>query len=251
MWTNSGALAPLNVWSHVAVTYNGAEVKTYLNGVLVQTVAASGPIQPRTTQLRIGGRQYMDTIAGFRQNFDGRIDDVRIYDLALSGAGVTSLYDSAFSAGGSGGTAFGPFMCAAGEIATALRGSAGQDLDRIELMCTSDLGGTTSRGVAGTAGGTDFGTSLTAPNSPGPHYLTGIFGEVRPAGWLDTLGVQFKSASGLFSAATNSSTKVATPDGGPAFNVSCPTGQVIRGISGRAGTLIDQLVLHCRPVPTF
>ena len=69
---------PLNAWSHLAGTYDGASLKLYVNGQLVRSQAVSGPIATSTGPLRIGGNSIWD------QYFEGRIDEVRIYNRALS-----------------------------------------------------------------------------------------------------------------------------------------------------------------------
>jgi len=33
-WVNTGSMAPLNQWTHVAVPYDSGVVKTYINGAL-------------------------------------------------------------------------------------------------------------------------------------------------------------------------------------------------------------------------
>ncbi|MGH9870528.1 MAG: LamG-like jellyroll fold domain-containing protein [Candidatus Polarisedimenticolia bacterium] len=84
------AVAPLQAWSHVAFTYDGSNVRTYLNGALASTQAASGPIQPATApsnQFRIGGRY--STAAGTRY-FAGVIDDVSLWNVALPAATIAS-----------------------------------------------------------------------------------------------------------------------------------------------------------------
>ena len=75
---------PLNTWSHVAVTWDGATMRFYVNGTQVATKARTGTLQAVTTPVRIGANSY----AG--ENFLGRIDEVRIYNRALSAAEVTT-----------------------------------------------------------------------------------------------------------------------------------------------------------------
>lgn len=75
---------PVNVWSHLATTYDGATQKFYLNGTLIASRAQSGVIQTSTGALRIGG----DSIWG--EYFKGIIDDVRIYNRALTNSEIQS-----------------------------------------------------------------------------------------------------------------------------------------------------------------
>ena len=69
----TAALA-VNTWTHLAVTYNGATLSLYVNGVLASSQARTGNIATSTNPLSIGG----DSIYG--QYFQGRIDDVRVYN---------------------------------------------------------------------------------------------------------------------------------------------------------------------------
>src|SRR6266853_1802381 len=72
----------LNTWTHLAGTYDGATLSLYLNGTLVATEAFSGAIVTSTGALRIGGNSV------WGEFFRGRIDEVRIYNRALSQAEV-------------------------------------------------------------------------------------------------------------------------------------------------------------------
>ena len=66
-------------WTHLAVTYDGTSVRLYVNGTQVATTAAHAARSPRSTSpLRIGG----NTIWG--EYFSGLIDEVRVYNRALS-----------------------------------------------------------------------------------------------------------------------------------------------------------------------
>ena len=65
-------------WTHLAATYDGANLRLYKNGVLSTTTAAPGALLTSANPLRIGG----NTIWG--EYFDGRIDEVRVYNRALS-----------------------------------------------------------------------------------------------------------------------------------------------------------------------
>jgi beta-lactam-binding protein with PASTA domain/glucose/arabinose dehydrogenase len=72
------AQPPLNAWTHLAMTYDGAALKMYVNGTLVKSTSVSGNIVSSTSPLRIGGNSL------WGEYFSGRIDEVRIYNRALS-----------------------------------------------------------------------------------------------------------------------------------------------------------------------
>ena len=73
---------PLNVWSHLAATYDGQTLRLYVNGVQVASRVVLTPIETSTGALTIGG----DALYG--QYFAGRIDEVRIYNTALSASQI-------------------------------------------------------------------------------------------------------------------------------------------------------------------
>ena len=87
-WTETAYSLPLNQWTRLAVTYDGAAVNTYANGVLVDSQVANGPIgdfYPALNNLTIGGRQNSTS-----QRFLGTIDNVRVWNVALSAAQVAA-----------------------------------------------------------------------------------------------------------------------------------------------------------------
>ncbi len=77
------ALATIT-WTHLAETYDGTMLRLYVNGVQVSTLAQTGNIIASTNQLQIGG----DSIYG--QYFKGTIDEVRVYNVALTAAQIQS-----------------------------------------------------------------------------------------------------------------------------------------------------------------
>ncbi len=81
---------PLNTWSHLAGTYDGAMMRLYVNGVPVGSQAQTGAIHTSTGPLTIGGGIYYAN-----QYWAGRIDEVRIYNRALSQAEITNDMNTA------------------------------------------------------------------------------------------------------------------------------------------------------------
>lgn len=89
---------PLNVWSHLTLTYNGSMLQMYVNGTLVSSQSASGGISTSTGALRIGG----NTVFSPEEYFKGLIDEVRIYNRALSAAEIS--YNMSTPVGGTNDT---------------------------------------------------------------------------------------------------------------------------------------------------
>ena len=79
------AALPLNVWSHVATTYDGANQRFYVNGALVATRAQTGAVAVGNGALRIGGNA-----AWSGEFFQGVIDEVRVYNRALTQAEIAA-----------------------------------------------------------------------------------------------------------------------------------------------------------------
>ena len=72
----------LNTWTHLALTYDGTTLRIYANGVLVKSGSAPGLAATSASPLRIGG----DSVWG--EYFKGLIDEVRVYNRALSAAEI-------------------------------------------------------------------------------------------------------------------------------------------------------------------
>jgi hypothetical protein len=72
----------VNTWTHLAVTYDRATLRLYVNGTQAATQGATAAIATSTNPLQIGG----DSIYG--QFFQGTIDEVRVYNRALTAAEI-------------------------------------------------------------------------------------------------------------------------------------------------------------------
>jgi len=76
--TRGTAALALNTWTHLAMTYNGTTLRIFVNGVEASNKAISGSARVTTGALRIGGNSV------WGEYFSGLIDEVRIYNRALS-----------------------------------------------------------------------------------------------------------------------------------------------------------------------
>ena len=72
-------------WTHLAVTYDGAVQRFYVNGVEVAAHAQTGSMAVGDQPLRIGGDA---TFPG--EFFQGLIDEVKVYNRALTAAEVNA-----------------------------------------------------------------------------------------------------------------------------------------------------------------
>jgi len=77
-------------WHHVVITKDNTSVKAYKDGSLVGTITSTSGTYSNSTTLQIGRNNYN---ANGANNFDGDIDQVRIYSTALTSSQVTQLYN--------------------------------------------------------------------------------------------------------------------------------------------------------------
>ena len=98
LWTINGVNSILtfedgslltNTWSHFVYTHDNDSAKIYLNGDLVQSMAISGGLTNNTLPVRFGGRPS----DGWHP-FNGALDDIGIWNRALSACEIQDLYNS-------------------------------------------------------------------------------------------------------------------------------------------------------------
>lgn len=82
-WRTLAANYPsLNAWHHLAVTYDGAMIRLYINGVQSATLAQTGNITVNTNPLALGNQ------TGFPEYFGGAADEFRIWNIARTQAQI-------------------------------------------------------------------------------------------------------------------------------------------------------------------
>ncbi len=87
--TRGTAALALNTWSHLAATYDGANLRLYVNGTQVSSRAVIGSLVNSTGALRIGGNSI------WSEWFHGRIDEVRVYRRTLSATEIQADMNAA------------------------------------------------------------------------------------------------------------------------------------------------------------
>jgi chitodextrinase len=81
---NGPAALPINAWSHVAATYDGANLRIFVDGVQVSSTPLTGPITTSAGVLHMGSNSV------WNERFAGLMDEVRIYDRALTASQIQS-----------------------------------------------------------------------------------------------------------------------------------------------------------------
>lgn len=153
----AGYTTPTSQWTLVCGTWSGSVITAYVNGVSEGTTTASGTATNSGLALNIG--KYTGVTG---QNWNGRLDDVRVYNTALSGTNVLNMYQEIW------------VMQASGAAQSFSTGSGGTS---VTYYYYNELGQTTSYSVVG--GGSPTAPDITyntAPASSGssdsPQTLT-------------------------------------------------------------------------------
>lgn len=78
------------VWQHIAWVFNGTQVLLYVNGALVGSSTASGLFSSETVPFAIG----KSTLGGFNFVYGGGVDEVSVWDKALSLTEIQDMMDN-------------------------------------------------------------------------------------------------------------------------------------------------------------
>jgi hypothetical protein len=77
---------PADEWHMLTATYDGSKARIYVDAILVQQVAAQGVFTPKVGSLFIGNHP------GIGEGFSGVLDEMRIYNRALSPSEILQLF---------------------------------------------------------------------------------------------------------------------------------------------------------------
>ncbi|MBS1963193.1 MAG: hypothetical protein JST04_13335 [Bdellovibrionales bacterium] len=98
---DGGTVTTPGVWYHVVGTYDGTDAKLYLNGVPEATCAFSGNLAANSRHFAIGA---FDDGGSFGDFWPGSLDEVAVWNRALTAGEVSTLYASQSGAVVSDGT---------------------------------------------------------------------------------------------------------------------------------------------------
>ena len=73
---------PINAWTHLAATYDGSNLRLYVNGAQVASTAVTGPIATSSGVLHMGSNSV------WNERYTGGMDEVRVYNRALSASEI-------------------------------------------------------------------------------------------------------------------------------------------------------------------
>jgi len=191
----SAAWSPtLSQWYHVAVTRSGSNYTLYINGSVLDTGTESTPIPDAAAPLTLGWGET-------DWHLDGALDETEIYQRALSGAEIDSIYTS-------------------GSVPRCAVGTSSVTLD--PLSATTAPGSTVHlTGTLTRSSGTLDGTPI--------HLFRSVNG-----GAETSIGTQFASPSGAFSLDD------APPDGQISYRAAFDGATDLPAGNGWANTSVQQ-----------
>jgi RHS repeat-associated protein len=148
----STAAVPLNQWTHLVGTYDGSNLRLYINGSLDSTATASGTVATVSQVTEIGYNNVYSS-----QSFTGKLDEVRMSSAARSSDWIATQYNNELSP-----SAFYRVGDANGSNITSISPTSG------------------GSGTSVTVTGTDFGTTQ------GTSTVTFNGTSATPTSWSDT-----------------------------------------------------------------
>ena len=197
------AADPPRRWSHLAVTYDGTMLKLFVNGDQVSSRATGGLIEKTPDPLWIGGSHP------YGEYFEGLIDEVRIYDRALSPSAVRAEMSTpigsatgptarrlvaawAFdqrsgrlatdaSDAGNAGTLIGPTWTNGGRFGHALRFDGAGAMVRVPASSSLDLSGAMTLSAWIRPADSQAGWRTVVHRQTDAYFLMAGGGEVRTA----------------------------------------------------------------------
>ncbi len=94
---NNNNLRLTNRWIHLVGVFDGANptngLRLYFDGLLANANESPVSVFNKQYDVTVGAREFNNT-SGYTQVFNGVVDDVRLYDRALTPADVATLYQS-------------------------------------------------------------------------------------------------------------------------------------------------------------
>ncbi len=237
-WTADVTHSYCNQWMYVVGTWDGANMRCYQNGILVATVPQTGSIIYSADSITIGIRLGTYSTYG-TDAFKGKIDDIVIYNRALTSCEVTRLYNSSCSINAISGTSS---VCTGDSIVLSDTTSGG-DWTISNSNATISVTGVVTGNIPGTdtvtysitnsCGTEDVSKALTINPLPNAGVISG--GDTVCA--METITLVDTSLGGIWSV-TNGACTVST--GGVVTGVSSGTDTVLYTVANTCGMAIER-----------
>jgi hypothetical protein len=93
--TSSASAISINTWYHIAIVFNGSTALLYLNGTQLLSVSYTGSLCMANNASQVMTNMMIGVMTINYSSFAGYVDDVRLYNTALSAADVLALSNNA------------------------------------------------------------------------------------------------------------------------------------------------------------
>ena len=93
-WSGAFGQSITNQWQHIVGVYDGTNLKYYQNGVLVSSIPHTGGLFYNNENLLFGKGTDGVSAPGFDIFYNGKIDDIGIWNRALTQQEITDLYNA-------------------------------------------------------------------------------------------------------------------------------------------------------------
>ena len=94
---NSSSIVLNDQWSHIAIVKNATNLKMFHNGSEVNSFNVTAATGSNATTLNIGAQYTTGTASTF---FNGQLDEVALFNTALSASKIQQIYDATAVVGG-------------------------------------------------------------------------------------------------------------------------------------------------------
>ena len=91
-YIQSNSNIALNTWTFISVSWDGSNVRMYLNGVLDNTYASSGNMATTSTQTNCTIGAFLMS-GSLKYQFNGSLDEIALYNTCLTAADILQIYN--------------------------------------------------------------------------------------------------------------------------------------------------------------
>ena len=162
-------------WHHVAGVYDGSSLTLYVDGIVDTSLTVGGSVLDTTADLYLGQHFTADP----NIIFAGRMDEIRIYDQALSPSEVADLLVGGGPPGNTGSD--GDWVIAGVDMYSGVDGNVGvgtaTPAEKLDVF-----GNIQASGAICDGNGACVGTTVGPPGPEGPQGPQGVQGPTGPQG---------------------------------------------------------------------
>ncbi|MGD8781553.1 MAG: FG-GAP-like repeat-containing protein, partial [Ignavibacteria bacterium] len=179
-FTFPGTEIPQNEWTHIAVTYDGSDVKAYINGNYKVGLSYTGTLTTTSDDLIIGNNSSTN------RTFLGKLDEIRIWNIARTATQIRENIHKILDGSESGLIGYWQLNDGTGSTTAAeLSGESNGTLNNMDpnsdwVISTVPTGGGSCNSCAGFTNGTDNFGNLTLTTTNGfDNEVDLVFNEIE------------------------------------------------------------------------